>query len=99
MDAMTRQCPRAGKHTVLGHLFLHPHHSSVQLPGDWELLPVVVAEVRAVSLGPELAGAHAVWLSPAKASGLPSHPPTLSKYFCLYESEEAELHFGVGANS
>lgn len=43
--------------------------------------------------------AHAVWIPPAKASGLPSHPRTLSKYFCLYESEEAELHFGVGANS
>lgn len=50
-------------------------------------------------LSPALAGARAVWLSPTKASGLPSHPRTLSKYFCLYESEEAELHFGVGANS
>ena len=30
---------------------------------------------------------------------LETHPRALSKYFCLYESEEAELHFGVGANS
>lgn len=59
----------------------------------------MAAELRDVSSGPVPAGAQAAWISRTEASGLPSHPRTISKYFCLCESEETELHFGVGANS
>lgn len=86
---MTRQCPRAGKHTVLGHLFLHPHQSSVQPPGDWEPLPVVVAEVRAVSLGPELAGAHAVWHLLQRPVGChPTREPSPSISVCMSQKRQ-----------
>lgn len=84
MGAMTRKCPR-GWEAVSSPLSSSPHsalppHQSPALQG-WgasacglALCFLVAAEVGDVSLGPVLAEAHAVWISPTEASGLPSHP-------------------------